>query len=128
VITAQNENSLNSLSSSLSILKREREREREMGMERAGVERERKRERERETERWRLREREREREGERVIPTHKLTFVRACIHIHTHTYIQYQVPRQLCKDRVILHVLHWFSKTKEAREDDHAGSCVCVYV
>eukprot|EP00802_Teleaulax_amphioxeia_P007951 Tamp_07959.p1 GENE.Tamp_07959~~Tamp_07959.p1 ORF type:complete len:703 (+),score=111.81 Tamp_07959:45-2153(+) len=36
-----------------------------------------------------------------------------------------EVPRELCKDRVILHVLHWFSKTKEAREDDHAGLPPC---
>ena len=36
-----------------------------------------------------------------------------------------EVPRELCKERVILHVLHWFSKTKEAREDDHAGLPPC---
>ena len=36
-----------------------------------------------------------------------------------------EVPRELCKERVILHVLHWFSKTREAREDDHAGLPPC---
>jgi hypothetical protein len=43
-------------------------------------------------------------------------------HTHTHTHTSCVEARaELCRERAVAHLLHWFSTTKEERLDNHAG-------